>query len=102
MKKIYFSVYDKVSKTYGDLFSAPNFESLNRDIGSAIEKNELPFWPDKIVKQMFIFDVQTAEMVKEEKEWALADLYSEKLAKLKEEAEKLKNEGKKEYANNRN
>lgn len=98
MKKIYFVIYDKVSKTYNDLFTVPNFESLRRDMEQLIKEDKLQFWPDKVVKQLFSFDVQTGEIVEDVKEWALSDLFGHILEEKKAEAEKIKNEGKKEYA----
>lgn len=102
MKKIYFVIYDKVSKTYNDLFTVPNFESLRRDMEQLIKEDKLQFWPDKVVKQLFSFDVQTGEIVKEEKEWLLADIFAHLLEEKKKEAEQLKNEGKKEFNASRN
>ncbi len=98
MKKIYFVIFDKVSKTYNDLFTVPNFESLRRDMEQLIKEDKLQFWPDKVVKQLFSFDVQTGEIVEDIKEWALSDLFAHILEEKKEEAEKLKHEGKKEYS----
>ncbi len=102
MKKIYFVIYDKVSKSYNDLFTVPNFESLRRDMEQLIKEDKLQFWPDKTVKQLFLFDVQTGEIIKEEKEWSLADIFAHLLEEKKKEAEQLKNEGKKEFNASRN
>lgn len=102
MKKVYFVIFDKVAKTYGDLFTAQNFEVLRRDMEGLIEENKLPHWPDKSVKQLFIFDVQSAEIVEDVKEWHLIDIFSDKYQKLKKEAETLKNEAKKFYPNREN